>query len=57
METSRNRSIIKFNETHSLSGVDWAPSPVNQTNIIDFVTIATLGNAIDFGDADCIKLK
>ena len=27
-----------------------AASPVGQNNVIDYVTIATLGNAKDFGD-------
>ena len=27
-----------------------SPSPANKTNIIEYITIATLGNSIDFGD-------
>ena len=38
------------NSTRGVIGGGLGASPVNQTNIIQFVTIATLGNSIDFGD-------
>ena len=36
--------------TRGVFGGGYGPSPFPGTNIIDYVTIATLGNALDFGD-------
>ena len=39
------------NSTRAIkAGGDFNPSSDTDTNVIEFVTIATLGNAVDFGD-------
>ena len=43
------------NSTRGVIGGGLAPSPVSHTNIIQFVTIATLGNSQDFGDLTAIR--
>ena len=43
------------NSTRGIVAGGLAPSPVSHTNIIQFVTIATLGNAVDFGDLSAVR--
>ena len=38
------------NSTRGIIGGGQSASPAPRTNIIDFITMATTGNAVDFGD-------
>ena len=48
---ARNDAQAAANSTRSVIGGGGQDAPANdQTNIIDYITMATLGNAVDFGD-------
>ena len=51
LTAARNDAQAVSNATRGLFGGGGQDAPANdQTNIIDYITMATLGNAVDFGD-------
>jgi hypothetical protein len=50
--TVSNRAYVAgcSNSIRGLFGGGYTPSPTAGSNVVDYITIATLGNAIDFGD-------
>ena len=42
-------------ETRGLFAGGWKPTSPNQINVIDYITIATEGNAQDFGDTTSVR--
>ena len=44
------------NSTRGIIGGGQSASPAPRTNIIDFITIATTGNAVDFGDSTSARV-
>jgi hypothetical protein len=57
LSVQRTGSAGFSNSTRGIfaGGVNPTPTPGTQTNIIDYITIATLGNAIDFGDLYVVR--
>ena len=49
--TAHARSAVSNGTRGIIAGGNVSPTDGNATNIIDYVTIAQLGNAVDFGDA------
>ena len=53
--TAHARSAVSNGTRGIIAGGNVSPTDGNGTNIIDYVTIAQLGNAVDFGDAASSK--
>ena len=53
--TAHARSAVSNGTRGIIAGGNVSPTDGNGTNIIDYVTIAQLGNAVDFGDAVSTK--
>ena len=56
LSTTRGRTTNTSNNTRGLN-FGGGPAPTGRTNIIEFVTLATEGNAQDFGDLAAVVLS
>ena len=48
--TNSYQGAAASNTTRGIFAGGWTASPLNNNNIIDYITIASTGNAQDFGD-------